>query len=421
MTTFLTFAAYHGIVARGRKTMSNDSPSSDRPVIVAPDADLRALFNLPDNAVIRFDTSGVTGLESEPNQPILALNPRFNNMTASSDHLRHSLVQDRYFYTLPAELWSRVKESVGSDRFDPELVSLEESLGRMCGDHSSSVGFWRGRSLTCFNLRSPPSLTISAVDVPEWKVNQAAIDLALRNSRRPLENIARVTRAYLGWLLTNRTFLDEHDSLLRDWQSDVALWGTSSLGQPVPPHEVPDNETARSEWSSFNAAFEPFFHRWRLRGLAGPYLPIPLQPSMAGRVPQSTLQQLARAGGVFCIPDTFPIPSRDELRSLLVNALHNTDSTDHLTEWMQAIASDNTARHALDPFERYWELQHYWRILHHRHVAAFRRQVTHVKEALAEFMGTSERRLHVDLIELRKRLGTDWLERSIGTGWEPFG
>ncbi len=121
--------------------MSNASPNTDDPLVVAPDADLRALFNLPANAEIYFDTSGVTGLESEPNEPILALDPRFNNMTASSTHLRHALVQDRYFYTLPAELWSRVKEAVGSDRFDPGLVRLEESLGRMCGDHSSSPGF----------------------------------------------------------------------------------------------------------------------------------------------------------------------------------------------------------------------------------------------------------------------------------------
>ncbi len=261
--------------------MSNASPNTDDPLVVAPDADLRALFNLPANAEIYFDTSGVTGLESEPNEPILALDPRFNNMTASSTHLRHALVQDRYFYTLPAELWSRVKEAVGSDRFDPGLVRLEESLGRMCGDHSSSPGFWRGQGLAFPNLRVLPLPTISAAEIPN--LNQAAIDLALRNARQPLNNIARVTRAYLGWLLTNRTFLDEHDALLNHWQLDVARWGTTSLGQSIPPHEVADNETARSEWSTFNGAFEPFFHRWRLRGLAGPYLPIPLQPSMAGK------------------------------------------------------------------------------------------------------------------------------------------
>ncbi len=44
--------------------MSNASPNTDDPLVVAPDADLRALFNLPANAEIYFDTSGVTGLES---------------------------------------------------------------------------------------------------------------------------------------------------------------------------------------------------------------------------------------------------------------------------------------------------------------------------------------------------------------------
>ncbi len=91
--------------------MCNASPNTDDPLVVAPDADLRALFKLPANAEIYFDTSGVRGL-NRTNEPILALDPRFNNMTASSTHLRHALVQDRYFYTLPAELWSRVKEAV---------------------------------------------------------------------------------------------------------------------------------------------------------------------------------------------------------------------------------------------------------------------------------------------------------------------
>ncbi len=77
-------------------------------------------------------------------------------------------------------------------------------------------GFWRGQGLAFPNLRVLPLPTISAAEIPN--LNQAAIDLALRNARQPLNNIARVTRAYLGWLLTNRTFLDEHDALLNHWQ-----------------------------------------------------------------------------------------------------------------------------------------------------------------------------------------------------------
>ena len=68
----------------------------------------------------------------------------------------------------------------------------------------------------------------------------------------------------------------------------------------------------------FGEAFDAFFVRWRLSGLAAaPYLPVPMQPLFGGELPLPILGQLLATRGLFFIPDTFPIPSRDQFRKLL--------------------------------------------------------------------------------------------------------
>ena len=181
-----------------------------------------------------------------------------------------------------------------------------------------------------------------------------------------------------------------------------------------------DDPTADPRWPEYKSAFEEFFIRWRLAAPAAPYLPIPLQPLMGGQFPVTILPQVMRAGGVFVLPDTFPIPSRDSLRGMLEDSLHGTKAPDHLADWMAIIASDNTAKKSLLKFARLLEVQHYYRILHHRHASVLQRQMTILKEILAAFLGTKQRTIHEDLLLIRNRLGGNWLERGSKSPLGPF-
>ena len=147
---------------------------------------------------------------------------------------------------------------------------------------------------------------------------------------------------------------------------------------------------------------------------------------MAGNLPVSILPQLVRAGGVFCIPDTFPVPSRDELRNLLEGALHGRkDNDEHLKEWMKLIAKDNVAKKPILRFGRLFLIQHYYRVLRHRHSRALHRKSKVVNEILMKFLENTSLKVSLktivsDVQFLQERLGRNWLERNPSWDIGPF-
>lgn len=375
------------------------------------DADTRAAYGLPPTGEIR-----VLG------EPILAWNAPTNNTTVPPRFARHVLIGDRYFFTLPRPLWDEVYHQIGSAAFDAESVDLEYALSEINGDHSERVGFWRGMPISYAQLRRPDPMQVSAEEAQSvgWNVKQATLDNVMRIANQRTNEIARTTRGYVGWLLVNRQFLDEHDSLLTQWTSMVQRWGLERLGQPhIPGFALHRNDPAVDEqWPSYRSAFAEFFRRWRLQGLAAPYLPVPRQPLLSGSIPGTMLPQLQGSPGLFFQPDTFPVSSRDSLRGMLDDALHGSPPPEHLTEWRNVIASDNQARHTLVRFSRLFVLQHYWRVLQSRYQHSLRRKTTTLKSILASFLETSQRTIDLDFVEVRRRLGSEWTDR--GHSW-PFG
>ena len=255
-----------------------------------------------------------------------------------------------------------------------------------------------------------------------WKKNQATVDRAMKLADERLAPIRRIARGYAGWLLTNRQFLDEHDAIVERWKEMARRWGFYRLGiQPIEQQFSPgDDSMIDPQWPDYSREFEEFFIRWRLLGLKAPYLPVPLQPLMAGQFPVSVLPQLTRAGGVFCLPDTYPIPSRDELRNLLEGAIHGSPSPAHLITWSRIIASKNTSKTPIAKFGRIFVLQHYYRILHCRHSNALRRRIKDLIGVLAKFFSTTERTIVGDLRTIRKSLGAKWLDRGHSSTIGPF-
>jgi hypothetical protein len=355
-----------------------------------------------------------------PRGPLpLALNPATNNLTAPARFLRHPLVQNRYFFTLPRSLWDDVYRRIGEHAFDDDAVQLEDCLASLCGDHSTNAGLFRGRAFPYHHFHRAPSYRVSAAEMG-WEINQAKLDRQLRLLDDRANGLARTARGYLGWLLTNPRFLDEHDTLLNSEARIIERWAMENFGMPTPP--VGFGTATRAEKSQFTAAnprFVEFYCRWRLQKLAAPYLPVPLQPLLAGRLPEAILARYLQTGGLFVVPDTFPVPSRDEFRGMLDNALHGSPP-EHLAEWMTIIAGNNTAKQAILRFARVFELQHFWRVLHHRHRSVLRRQTTMLKRVFALFLQTGERSIHQDLIEIRRRLGANWIERGASYSLGPF-
>ncbi len=382
---------------------------------MAPDSDLKVEFDLPKDATVHF-----------LGQPLLCRNPVTNNGTLPSRFLGHALVRDRYFFSLPQDVWEQVYNQFGKKAFAEDLVELELAAIKICKDCSWNVGLRSGGAFIYPLLRSSPRFTKTAPGAEgpvKADIRQAKLDLTLAQAEKRLRPLRAVSRGYSGWLLTNRQFLDEHDAIFSKWSDMVRRWGLANLGILLPTQGMflrGADPTADPGWSDYSKSFEEFFTRWRLLGMAAPYLPIPLQPLMAGTLPVSVLPQLFRAGGVICIPDTFPIPSRDELRNLLEPILHGGPKPDHLTEWMEFVAKDNVAKRPIAHFGRLLEFQHYYRILHHRHRDVLRGNSKALKRVMARVLQTTEKTVVGDLRLIRQRLGKDWLDRSSYSAIGPF-
>lgn len=396
----------------------NDEPQLPDSVVritrtLAADSDLRIEFGLPQDAAIT-----VIG------QPILALNPATNNSTLAAALLKHPWIQDRYFFALPQEVWDQVYNAFGKGAFDKDSVELERAAATICGDCSFNAGFRSGRAFSFPLLRSPRPKAAPDETAPPSDVNvtNAKFDFALELLEARLRPIKAVSRGYAGWLLTSRQFLDEHDAIFSQWGGLVQRWGLSRLGILLPKGmPIPgDDPTTDPQWPDYSTAFEEFFTRWRLLGMAAPYLPIPLMPLMAGALPVTLFPQLIRAGGVFCLPDTYPILSRDELRNLLEGSLHGSAKPAHLAEWMEFIAKDNMVKTSIARFGRLFEFQHYYRVLHHRHARALRGKSAILKKVLAGILDTSAKTITGDLGLVRQRLGKDWLDRGRSLPMGPF-
>lgn len=380
---------------------------------IAPDCDLKVEFNLPENC--KDCEVKLIG------KPILALNPATNNLVVPARFLHHPLVEDRFFFTIPVPLWGMIFRQLGKDALGEGAVELEQTLSEIGGDHWSRAGFWKGLAFSCDLLCAAPKWKPSAEDAKSagWEVNQAKLDNVMRICEKRTEGFGRTARAYAGWLLTNRVFLDEHDALFTQWSNMVRRWGLNRLGILLPKGGfLPgDDATADPQWPDFSTAFNEFFARWRLQGFAAPYLPIPLQPLMSGSFPMSVVPQVNRAGGTYCLPDTFPVPSRDDLRNMLEDSLHGSDKPDYLAEWMELIDGHNSAKKPLIKFARLFALQHYWRILNQRHCQAIGRKHGILKEVLGRFLEVSWDTIHRDLLFINKRLEKGWTDR----GTFPFG
>lgn len=340
--------------------------------------------------------------------------PRLQSIGVPPPYQSHKLVAGKLFFTLPRGLLEAVVREVSPEAFDAGLLELEYALSEVCEKHPGNVGFWNGRPIQCQYLRPLEPFPADSFQetIQSWGMTVAHVEHCLRIGQGTLTWDSNIVGGYAGWLLASPTFLKEHDALFAEWKEEISEWGIPRAGLLVADRtrlegmeRIEDPKIVR-----FVDAFHDFCVRWRLNGLAAPYLPVPVEPQLSGDFPMTVLQQLRGVGGIFFVPDTFPIPSRDQLRQVLDDSLHAGGSPEHLREWMGFIRRDNSARNRISRFARLLEVQHYWKILHQRHATVLSRKgaVNRVHQAFAAFFDIGTKMLAGDLRLLRQRLGPKW-------------
>jgi hypothetical protein len=350
---------------------------------------------------------------------VVGHDPRFQVTNVPVDYQSHLLVKNRFFYTIPTQLLELVCQRQTGESFDVdiELLKMEFELSRISGDHGTRVGFWINAPITCNLMHATP---LRREDLELFgKLREEQISEIIRAANERLLSFAEISCGYAGWLMTNRDFQSELDGLVSRYDDQMHRWGTALVGIPVPSF-IPAgnlNPTDEEGWKDYDSGILEFCIRWRLQGLAGPRIPIPMRPMMSGQFPLSVVPQLMRAGGVFNWPDTFPLFARDELRDLLASALQPrpSQSTEHLDGWRSIVAASNRAKNQIPALERRFRLQHFWRLLRERHPLAFPGRLARIEEAFAEYFGMDNSTIKLDRRTITKSLGADWDQPKGGT------
>lgn len=325
-----------------------------------------------------------------------------------AEYSEHPLVRHRLYFTLPELLLDCLAKKVGDERFDAGLWEMELALTRACGGEDG-VGFWDGVQIQFPLLRYQP-LKVDPLDAKGLGWTDQQLEAVNTVGRSRTERFATTARGYAGWLLTNRAFLAEHNAILLTWQAEIQKHQIPLIGPVVQDaSQVPEVDSQPGEEiEQFVKAFEAFFIRWRLGGLTAPYLPSPLRPQMPVAILASVLGHMRDGGRTFYMPDTFPVPTRDELRDLMEDALRGPGTPAHLAEWIANVQTSNSAKNTIQRYARLFELQHYVRTLYQRHAAALRQRKSSMTQAFATFLKVSDDTIEKDLAFVAEKLGDEW-------------
>lgn len=299
----------------------------------------------------------------------------------------HPLLVGRCFYLLPATVVEDLEGLLAPDYRRGELWQLERDLSEVAAAMpESTIGLWDGRATICCPLlavppRQRPPHMWRGVRALQKMISDPQMANAPRRSRNPSASPLspqQIAQAYVGWLLANLLFVREHDQLLGQLQTAAGRQSDDPnlLDVMLPIGGTSQSTGVSTEWACFCS-------RWRLAGLAGPYLPVPAQPSCHVLPEAKDLQRTYAAGAVLHLPDIYPL---SVLTQLVVPELEG-DTHQHLEDWSTIIdaGNRNKAKH-IDRLGRQLVVHHLWRILQARHPLAIRRKKKWISTVLADYV-----------------------------------
>lgn len=318
----------------------------------------------------------------------------------------HPLVQRQFFLTIPRPLLDALAPILP---IDSALLEMERALSQICGDHTTMVGFHNTTPIEYSHMRL---CGVDRIAVKGADLNAKRFGIDPREFRNILEIaeqrfslFATTAKGYAGWLMLLPDFVKQQNELLAKWESAIRIWGLPRLPRasfgPIPP---PFERISDKDFLEYSKAFDEFFLHWRLASLAAPNLPNPLMPQTPMPAPIFAIGPQSNVGALCYLPDTFSVPSRDELRDVLEDSLRGDGGPNHLKEWTSIVRGDNSAKNQIERYSRLFELQHYWRLLTERHTEAIKGNMSKLELAFAQFLKCSDATIHKDLAFIRQRI-----------------
>lgn len=310
------------------------------------------------------------------------------------------------YYIIPIWLWELVERAVGVNHFSDEARRRETEIATAAEHYQHAAAIRNGGFVSYSEIFPLDPVILNEEAAASLGMTPVQARLRARQLTGALEETTRPLRAYLGWLLTNPEFLEEHDALCSGSETEL-----ERNPFPVPrrsSQRLPGTGTPADE--AVGGCLE-FYSRWRLQSFTLPLLPRPLPVEMPAIF--DPVRGAAPVGvAVSLIPDIFPNRSRDVIGDCTESMLRGCGAPKHLSDWFAIVERQSTRANVLPKYARWLSLQHYWRLLHRRYPLALHRKKERLVGVFAEFLDVSPDTVEADLRGIEGRLGSGWEQRG---------
>jgi len=307
-----------------------------------------------------------------------------------------------YFYTIPASVWNSLQTEIPAFKDGKSQALMKDlEISKAISAHWHGVGFHRQELITYDLLasKSQPANAWTAIppefkEMDDWKhLSDQNLQLATQTAEPRFAWIHRGRRGYCGWLMTNTTFLSEHNLLFRTHASVILELGTNIIRVASERCLADSNEFLPADGGrlAFAQAIQAFCSRWQLSGMAGPYLPIPQGVQTPVLSNDLLAPSMLNNGILLYLPFTFPLPSEDELRSMISDALTRRAGMDHISDWIAVVSTKNANKgRQMERYGRVFEIQHFLRLLTERHPTALINNKQKAMRAFAKYYNQAD-------------------------------
>ena len=333
------------------------------------------------------------------------LPPGFVAVSLPASLRRQPLMQLDPLYVLPSALLKNLRDTTKHPLLDRKHVVVERALARHCKRHGI-VGYSRGMPVY-FDLLEDPNQQVDMYRnlICEYCRLSGRRPLSPRDRaalRRRVAGAVSVQRGYAGWLMTNTDYRSELKALESRWQTMITKHGLPAVGLTWMAATTRPGK-ARSSHDRYLCDLADFCVRWRLQGLVSLELPVPLGPHVPIAEPKLLLNQMRTGGFSMFLPDTFPVPSREQLREIGLE-IQAQRLPGHLAGWGGIVRREHGNTAGIERYGHILAIQHYWSILKTRHDGVFKGNVRHIDEALGAFLGTSSENVRKLRRQIHQRL-----------------
>ncbi len=333
------------------------------------------------------------------------------DLRVPSGYQNHKLVKGQVYYTFPLDLLRELVKHCTPAAFDASLLSMEQELASELKHNPRFVGYGAAGDVLSHEYLAKESLPLPNPDdefLMRHGKTRAGYNQFLDEAEALFAPGRNALRGYIGWLITNSTYLAERDRLLNKWKRQIAVdgiprHGTAWLRDAQKSSSVQQIHKVRR--LEFLNDFTGFYRRWRLQHLITNDLPVPLSPKVTdhGVLEGSALM---KGGGVsMWQPDTLPINPRDQLNVMLNDMRINCDN-EHLDEWINDCSKTGSNNHTINRYCAVLTVRFYWNLLQARHPDVFKRRTGKVIAAFGDYLGVGVRSVQtvIQLINQRTKI-----------------